>query len=133
MAMAEALKAAKAAKKAEEAAAKKARIAELSTPALKKDMQLLAGAMETRYKHVHEGFLKLNQGNYHTSSMGSLTTEQLADGVENFGLPIKRENVMLMAEAMGARGELGLIDLPDFATALRGDEFLGSVLPSSSH
>ena len=126
-AMAVELKSRKQAEAARQVAARQHRLGQIATPALKKDLRLIANALDCKHKHMHEGFRKMRRSSTGKSS-ALLSTEQLSASVKRLGLPISEEHVLHIAELMGASGEDGLINLADFAAVLRGQDYEGSVI-----
>ena len=111
-AMAQAIKERKRAQAEAQAMADQERKQRLSSPALKKDLLLIKGMFESKYKHLHDGFRKMNQTS-HTKFRDSskLTTDEFIKGLRGFGLPISQEHLEGITELMtGGKREISLAD-----------------------
>lgn len=118
-AMAQTIMERKRAQAAAQAVAAQERKKQLSTPALKRDLVLIKGMFESKYKHLHDGFRKMNRSSHqkvHDSS--KLTTEEFMQGLRSFGLPICQEHLEGITELMsGGKHE---ISLAGFTSVLKG-------------
>lgn len=120
-AMAMAIKAQKLAKAEAEEALKMERKENIATPALKKDLLLISGAIQNKFTRMHDGFRKMNcNSGTKLRSSSSLTAEEFTQGIRSYGLPIPQNHIDDIAELM--MNDKGAIELQGFVTVLKGSE-----------